>query len=108
MSEVSGTGRLPEGGPVVTRMQVLGLVERGRTYEEIGPELGITPGQAYMIATGLPADGSMALSPEERTRPGVLSESTQRLSNPEQVSPTVHPHVLAWIRERAARDLKKG
>jgi hypothetical protein len=90
---------------VVTRAQVLGLVERGWTYEEAGSELGIASGQAYMIATGFPADGSMALSAEDRVRPGVLAESTQRLSNPEQVSPTVQPRVLAWIRERAAREL---
>jgi hypothetical protein len=90
---------------VVTRAQVLGLLDRGRTYDEAGPELGITPGQAYLIATGLPADGSMALAPEDRVRPGVLAESTQRLSNPEQVSPSVQPRVLAWIRDRAAREL---
>lgn len=89
----------------MTRAQVLGLLDRGRSYDEVGPELGITAGQAYLIATGLPADGSMALAPEDRVRPGVLAESTQRLSNPEQVSPTVQPRVLAWIRERAAREL---
>jgi hypothetical protein len=93
---------------VVTRAQVLGLIEGGRSYDEVGPELGIPPGQAYMIATGLPADGSMALSPEERVRPGMLGESTQHLSNPPHVNPTTHPRVLAWIRERAARDLGQG
>jgi hypothetical protein len=93
---------------VVTRAQVLGLVEGGRSYEEVAGELGITAGQAYMIATGTPADGSMALAPEERLRPGVLAESTQRLSNPPHVNPTVKPEVLAWIRERAARDLAQG
>lgn len=93
---------------MVTRAQVLGLIFRGRTYEEAGPELGVTPGQAYMIATGIPADGSMAIAPEERTRPGHLPESTQHLSNPQHVNPTVDPAVLAWIKGRAARDLGRG
>jgi hypothetical protein len=93
---------------VVTRAQVLGLIERGRSYEEVGTELGIPAGQAYLIGTGLPADGSMALSPEERVKPGVLADSTQRLSNPPHVNPTVKPEVLAWIRSRAASDLGKG
>ncbi|MDX6243785.1 MAG: hypothetical protein QOE76_1508 [Frankiales bacterium] len=93
---------------MVTRAQVLGLVDGGASYEEAGARLGIPAGQAYLVATGLPADGSMALAPEERGRPGTLPESTQRLSNPPHVNPTVKPEVLAWIRQRAARDLGKG
>jgi hypothetical protein len=93
---------------LVTRAQVLGLVENGSSYEEIGATLGIPAGQAHMIATGLPADGSMALTPEERVRPGMLADSTQRLSNPPHANPTVKPEVLAWIKMRAARDLGKG
>lgn len=93
---------------MVTRAQVLGLLEGGATYEEASAELGIPAGQAYLVATGLPADGSMALTPEERLRPGILAESTQRLSNPPHVNPTVKPEVLAWIRARAAHDLGKG
>jgi hypothetical protein len=89
---------------VVTRAQVLGLVEGGASYEEVASRLGIPPGQAYLIGTGLPADGSVALAPEDRARPGVLPVSTQYLSNPPQVNPTVKPEVLAWIRERAARE----
>ena len=91
----------------MTRAQVLGLLDRGRTYEEARPELGITAGQAYMIATGLPADGSMALDSGGARTPGSLTESTQRLSNPPHVNPTVKPEVLRWIKERAARDLGK-
>jgi hypothetical protein len=92
---------------VVTRAQVLGLVEGGASYEEAGARLGIPAGQAYLVATGFPADGSMALAPEERMRPGALPESTQHLSNPPHVNPTVRPEVLAWIRARAARELGK-
>jgi hypothetical protein len=93
---------------VVTRAQVLELVGQGRSYELAGARLGITAGQAYMIATGFPADGSNALSPEDREREGVVADSTQRLSNPPVVSSTVSPEVLAWIKERAARDLTAG
>ena len=90
---------------MVTRAQVLGLVEAGASYDEAGASLGIPAGQAYMIATGLPADGSMALAPEERVRPGVLAQSTQHLSNPPHVNPTVKPEIQAWVRGRAAREL---
>ncbi len=90
---------------MVTRAQVLGLVEGGASYEEAGASLGIPAGRAFMIATGLPADGSMALTPEERDRPGMLAESTQHMSNPPHVNPTVKPEVQAWVRQRAARDL---
>jgi hypothetical protein len=93
---------------VVTRAQVMGLVEDGASYEEAAARLGIPPGQAYLIATGLPADGSVALSPEDRVRPGALPESTQHLSNPPQVNPTVKPEVLAWMRERATRELGRA
>ncbi len=34
-------------------------------YEEVAEEFGIPPGLAYMIVTGLPADGSDVLRPEE-------------------------------------------
>ncbi|MDX6229808.1 MAG: hypothetical protein QOI76_3198 [Frankiales bacterium] len=114
LSMISGvTPALPGTAPlrvlreaaVVTRTQVLGLVEGGASYEEAGASLGIPAGRAYLIATGLPADGSMALSPEERVRPGVLAQSTQRLSNPPHVNPTVKPEIRDWVRGRAAREL---
>jgi hypothetical protein len=47
----------------------------------------------------------MALAPEERVRPGVLAGSTQDLSNPPHVNPTVIPEVREWVRGRAAREL---
>jgi hypothetical protein len=90
---------------VVTRAQVLDLVHRGRSYFQAGNELGVPAGQAYMVATGLPADGSAALVAEDWQRPGVIQGSTQALNNPPHVNPTVKPEVLEWIRGRAARDL---
>ena len=51
------------------------------------------PGRAHMIATGLPADGSQA------------AENHQRLVNPRHADPLRKEHVIAWVRERAGRDL---
>ena len=48
-----------------TRAQVLALLDEGQSFEAAGQALGIAPGQAYMIATGLPADGSDTPHPEE-------------------------------------------
>jgi hypothetical protein len=90
---------------VVTRAQVLQLVENGRSYEQAGAELGIPPGKAYLVATGLPADGSPALGEEDFAKPGAIRGSTQALANPPHHNPTVKPEVLAWVRARAARDL---
>jgi hypothetical protein len=50
-------------------------------------------GRAHLVATGVPADGSPA------------QPTDQRLVNPAQHNPLVKEHVLAWVRERAHRDL---
>jgi hypothetical protein len=90
---------------MVTREQVLELVEGGRDYQEAGRQLGISPGLAYMIATGLPADGGDSLAPTETRRPGFLPGSTQHLANrAEPVNPTGSAKVLAWVRQRARED----
>jgi hypothetical protein len=70
-----------------TRAEVQQLLERGETYDTVAQAFGIAPGKAYMIATGRPADGDQALV------------------NPRAVNPTTKPLVLAWVRERARRDL---
>jgi hypothetical protein len=90
---------------VVTRAQVLEQVGQGRSYEQAGAALGIPAGQAYLVATGLPADGSVALADEDFERPGAIRGSTQALANPPHHNPTVKPEVLAWVKERAAREL---
>ena len=64
---------------VVTRAQVLDLVHRGRSYFQAGHELGVPAGQAYLVATGLPADGSAALTDGDYERPGAIRGSTQAL-----------------------------
>ena len=53
----------------------------------------VPAGRVHMIATGLPADGSQAAA------------GAQRLVNPNHVNPLRKEHVVAWVRERAHRDL---
>ena len=88
--------------------EVLDLVRSGLDYEQIGARLGIPPGRAYLIATGLPADGSHALTDADRRRPGFVEGSTQHLVNHGPVNPTRREDVLAWVRRRAAADLGGG
>jgi hypothetical protein len=73
-----------------TRDQVTELLDHGHSYETAARELHIPAGRAYMIATGLPADGS-----------------SQHLVNPPPFNPTRNTEVLKWVRERAARELKR-
>jgi hypothetical protein len=89
-----------------TRDQVRELLERGHSYEMVARELLIPAGQAYMIATGLPADGGDTPSPEELHDKPLLSAGSQQLVNPPALSPTRNARVMEWVRARAARDLK--
>ncbi len=74
-----------------TRAQVTELLAHGHSYESAAHELGIPAGQAYMIATGRPADGNEA--------------GTQWLVNPPAHNPTHEDETMEWVRARAARDL---
>jgi len=88
---------------MATRSQVQQLLDEGHDYRTAASRLGISPGEAYLIATGRPADGSDSryfVDPPERP------ESPQRLVGPPPVNPTRHPVVEAWVRERAHRDLR--
>lgn len=93
---------------MATRAQVIELLEAGHTYETAARELRIPPGQAFMTATGLPADGGDAPSPEELASKPVLSGDSQQLANPPAFNPTRKQQVLEWVRQRAARDLTGG
>ncbi|MHC3475368.1 hemerythrin domain-containing protein [Streptomyces sp. 7R007] len=87
------------------RENVLALLRAGCTFEDIGERLGIHPGLAYMIATGLPADGGDVLGAEELSgREGLLPGSSQHLVNPSAAVPTRDPTVDAWLRRRAHDD----
>ena len=89
-----------------TRAQVQELRALGRSYEEIGRELDIAPGLAFMIGTGLPADTSASADPCELARRGVPETGTQELVNPPAHNPTRSDEVMRWVRERAARELR--
>ncbi|MCW3040636.1 MAG: hypothetical protein JWM31_2541 [Solirubrobacterales bacterium] len=87
-----------------TREQLLTLLGEGHTYESAARAVGIPPGRAYLIATGRPADGNPA-PPSAPVPGGEAPSSPQRLVGPPAVNPTVREDVLAWVRERAAREL---
>jgi hypothetical protein len=74
------------GAEVPTREQVRGLLDSGLDYVAAGQRLGISPGQAYLIATGVPADGS------------------QYLANPPHENPTTKESVAACLKARAEAD----
>ncbi len=86
-----------------TREQVRRLLDRGLDYQGAARQLGIPPGQVYLIATGVPADGSDAITEEEAKRPGFLP-SSQHLSNPPYENPTIKDPVADWLKSRVASD----
>lgn len=87
-----------------SREQVLRLLRSGLDYPAVGERLGVPPGQAYLVATGLPADGSDAMTAAEARRPGWLPESTQHLANPPAENPTSKEVVAYWMKARALAD----
>jgi hypothetical protein len=88
---------------VATRDQVLELLRAGHDYGAAGQRLGIPAGQAYLIATGRPADGGDTVTDRERERRG-LSSGSQQLPNPPAENPTGKHHVRRWIEARVAAD----
>jgi hypothetical protein len=79
------------------------LVGQGWSYPEIGRALKIPAGQAYLIATGMPADGGETYTEAERQRPGVLA-TAQHLLGPSATNPTTKQSVLDWVKRRAGED----
>lgn len=90
-----------------TKDQVLAFVRERKDYRLAARELGIPPGQAYLLATGMPADGSDSYTATELERPGVVSGSTQVLVHEpaEVVDPESHKEVRAWIKARVRADV---
>ena len=86
-----------------TRDQVRRLLEQGHDYPEIARRLGVPPGQAYLIGTGIPADGGDTYTDAERQRPGVLP-TAQHLLGLEAENPTTKETVLNWIKARVSAD----
>lgn len=90
-----------------TTDQVRALLDAGHSYETSARELGISPGLAYMLATGVPADFSDDLHSGERAGRAELADSSQRLVNPHQHNPLRNPVVIDWIKRRAATELTR-
>lgn len=90
-----------------TKNQVLALYEVSNDYGQVGRTLGIPAGQAYLIATGLPADGGDSHPSDELDRPGVLQTSSQHLvyESAEVENATAKGHVHQWIEHKAKSDL---
>jgi hypothetical protein len=93
---------------VASRARIIELLEQGHSYETAARELGLPAGQAFMIATGLPADGGDAPSPQELERKPVLPGSSQQLVNPPAFNPTRKQSVIEWVQRRAAHELQKA
>lgn len=88
-----------------TRRQVQDAVRDGGSYESAAAECGIPVGQVYLIATGLPADGSDVLGSRYLARrEDLLVPSSQTLVNPRSETPTTNAVALAWLERRAAAD----
>jgi hypothetical protein len=94
---------------VPTKEQVLAALGGGTDYDSAARRLGIHPGLAHLIATGLPADGGYALTEkalteQENRRPGALPGSSQHLANPQLDKPEYSSIVQGWLRRRVAGD----
>ncbi len=89
---------------MATREQVRRLLADGLDYRAAGRELRIPAGQAYMIATGVPADGSDSIPDQEMARRDDLLPASQHLSNPPHHNPTAKESVRAWMKARVAAD----
>src|SRR3954462_11763854 len=90
-----------------SREQLIAGARAGKSYEELGREFGIAAGQAYLIVTGLPADGSDALGPEylESRKEFLIAGGSQQLVNPPTDVITTDPGVHEWLQRLAAADV---
>ena len=89
---------------MATREQVRRLLASGLDYQAVGRRLRIPAGQAYMIATGVAADGSDSIPDQEMAQRDDLLPASQYLSNPPHHNPTTKEQVRAWMKARVAAD----
>lgn len=90
---------------MITREQVCAAAKNERSWETVAQALGIRPGLAFMVATGVPADGSGVPDLGEVLCGGPNLSSPQSLVNPRGHNPLRNELVEAWVRGRAAREL---
>jgi hemerythrin-like domain-containing protein len=89
---------------VPTREQVRQLLGQNLDYETVGRRLGIPAGQVYLIATGVPADGSDTVPDRELAERDDLLPASQQLANPPHHNPTSKDSTRKWIKARVAAD----
>jgi hemerythrin-like domain-containing protein len=89
---------------VPTREQVRQLLAQGLDHRAAGRQLGISAGQAYLIATGVPADGSDTIPDPEMAGREDLMPVSQQLANPPHHNPTSKESTRKWLKARAAAD----
>jgi|SRR5579875_3167085 len=94
-----------DGELVLTREQVHQVVSSERSWDVTAQVLGVKPGLAFMVGTGVPADGSGVPDLEGRLSGGPALSSPQGLVNPRGHNPLRNELVEAWVRGRAAREL---
>jgi hypothetical protein len=94
-----------EGELVLTREQVHAAVTDERSWDVAAQVLGVKPGLAFMVGTGIPADGSGVPDLAGRLSGGPALSSPQELVNPRGHNPLRNELVEAWVRGRATRDL---
>ena len=92
-------------GLTVTREQVHQALASERSWDVAAKSLGVKPGLAFMVGTGIPADGSGVPELSGRLSGGPVLSSPQQLVNPRGHNPLRNELVEAWVRGRAARDL---
>ena len=89
---------------MVSKQTVLHLLDQGLDYHQISARTGVSAGTAYLIATGMPADGGDSYTQEMRDRPGAFQSRSQLLVHQAEQNPTTKPEVGEWIKERLAAD----
>ena len=90
---------------MITRAQVCDAASSEDSWEAAAQALGIRPGLAFMVATGIPADGSGVPDLGDALCGGPNLSSPQSLVNPRGHNPLRNELVEAWVRGRAAREL---
>ena len=88
---------------MATRQEVQDLLDAGLGYEAAAQRLGIPAGQAYLIATGRPADGSAEPATQEDDG-GPHGGSDQPLADPPHYNPASSPQVHDWMAGRVDAD----
>jgi hypothetical protein len=89
----------------VSRAHLEGLLADGYSWQSAAKELRISPGLAFLIRTGVPADGSGTPEISTPPLPGLSLSSPQELVNPRGQNPLRHEGAAAWVTRRAKREL---